>query len=455
MKTLVSLIGVVLLSNLCMGGIIHVPGDSATIQAGIDGANSGDTVLVAGGTYYENPIINKSIYLRGTSPNNTIINGSGTGDVILITSNAVHIKMLTVTNSGDFTPMTPEYEAWDAGIKIVEADSCVIEYCNVSENNAAGLALALSEHNTIAKCVFSSNVVGIMFYEIFQGPKDDNLMNRILNNHLTDNSKGIWFSHTEYIYHHSTAIRCNYVYDNVYGLYAIMSQENEVTYNNFTSNADYGIFHYVCSGGGDENMFHHNSFLYNNGGSVQAHDFSDEWYFDYWFSPSEAEGNYWSDYTGNDDDSNGIGDTPYWIEGWDNADWFPLMQSEDSDADELIDSVDNCPDCFNPAQGDIDFDFVGDSCDNCILVWNPDQADSNGDGFGDVCESSCGDVALSGLVDIDDVVFLVNYIFSGGPTPIPPESGDVDCSGGVDIDDVVYLVMYIFASGPEPCADCP
>jgi hypothetical protein len=31
------------------------------------------------------------------------------------------------------------------------------------------------------------------------------------------------------------------------------------------------------------------------------------------------------------------------------------------------------------------------------------------------------------------------------------ETGDVDLSGGVDIDDVVYLVNFIFAGGPPPC----
>jgi photosystem II stability/assembly factor-like uncharacterized protein len=70
-------------------------------------------------------------------------------------------------------------------------------------------------------------------------------------------------------------------------------------------------------------------------------------------------------------------------------------------------------------------------------------------------EVMCGDANGSGGVDIDDVVYLINYIFAGGSAPEPIEAGDADCSGNVDIDDVVYLIMYIFGGGPEPCADCP
>lgn len=66
----------------------------------------------------------------------------------------------------------------------------------------------------------------------------------------------------------------------------------------------------------------------------------------------------------------------------------------------------------------------------------------------------CGDANGSGAVDIDDVVFLIGYIFVGGPAPDPYQDGDADCSGNVDIDDVVYLIGYIFSGGPEPCAYC-
>jgi len=63
----------------------------------------------------------------------------------------------------------------------------------------------------------------------------------------------------------------------------------------------------------------------------------------------------------------------------------------------------------------------------------------------------CGDANASGEVDIDDAVYTILYIFSGGPEPVPYESGDTECSGAIDIDDVVYLIQYIFSGGNAPC----
>ncbi len=68
---------------------------------------------------------------------------------------------------------------------------------------------------------------------------------------------------------------------------------------------------------------------------------------------------------------------------------------------------------------------------------------------------SCGDFDASGQNDIVDVVYLVNYIFAGGPAPQDDGLGDVDCSQQVNIADAVYLVNYIFVGGPEPCNACP
>lgn len=67
----------------------------------------------------------------------------------------------------------------------------------------------------------------------------------------------------------------------------------------------------------------------------------------------------------------------------------------------------------------------------------------------------CGDAEGSETVTISDAVYLINYIFAGGPAPDPLLAGDADCSGSVSISDAVYLINYIFAGGAAPCAACP
>ncbi len=66
----------------------------------------------------------------------------------------------------------------------------------------------------------------------------------------------------------------------------------------------------------------------------------------------------------------------------------------------------------------------------------------------------CGDANADAAVDISDVVYLIAYIFSGGPAPNPEAAGDANCDLAVDISDAVYLIAYIFAGGPAPCAGC-
>lgn len=62
-----------------------------------------------------------------------------------------------------------------------------------------------------------------------------------------------------------------------------------------------------------------------------------------------------------------------------------------------------------------------------------------------------GDVDGNGSIDIDDIVYLIDYVFGSGSAPDPVEAGDADCSGAVDIDDIVYLIDYVFSGGPAPC----
>jgi M6 family metalloprotease-like protein len=62
-----------------------------------------------------------------------------------------------------------------------------------------------------------------------------------------------------------------------------------------------------------------------------------------------------------------------------------------------------------------------------------------------------GDVNADSSVNVSDVVYLINYLFIGGPPPDPMAAGDANCDGTINVNDVVYLINYLFISGPPPC----
>jgi hypothetical protein len=67
---------------------------------------------------------------------------------------------------------------------------------------------------------------------------------------------------------------------------------------------------------------------------------------------------------------------------------------------------------------------------------------------------TCGDIDNSGgVVDISDLTYLVDWMFSGGPPPPVMKAVDMDTSGEHDISDLTYLVEYLFGGGPAP--NCP
>ncbi|MCJ7496739.1 MAG: dockerin type I repeat-containing protein, partial [candidate division Zixibacteria bacterium] len=62
-----------------------------------------------------------------------------------------------------------------------------------------------------------------------------------------------------------------------------------------------------------------------------------------------------------------------------------------------------------------------------------------------------GDADGDGKIMVSDVIYLINYLFRGGPVPLPLWTGDVNCDTKLNISDVVYLISYLFKGGPPPC----
>ena len=65
-----------------------------------------------------------------------------------------------------------------------------------------------------------------------------------------------------------------------------------------------------------------------------------------------------------------------------------------------------------------------------------------------------GDVNCNCEINIGDVVYLISYLFKGGPEPCPLDAGDVNGDCVIDIGDVVYLINYLFKWGSLPVCGC-
>ncbi|MEE9443058.1 MAG: FG-GAP-like repeat-containing protein [candidate division Zixibacteria bacterium] len=66
----------------------------------------------------------------------------------------------------------------------------------------------------------------------------------------------------------------------------------------------------------------------------------------------------------------------------------------------------------------------------------------------------CGDANDDKKVNIGDPVYLISYIFRGGPEPFNWEAGNVNCDDETNIGDAIFLINHVFKNGTWPCAGC-
>ncbi|HAK94292.1 MAG TPA: hypothetical protein DCM87_04650 [Planctomycetes bacterium] len=66
-----------------------------------------------------------------------------------------------------------------------------------------------------------------------------------------------------------------------------------------------------------------------------------------------------------------------------------------------------------------------------------------------------GDVNADGKRDVADAVSVLQFLFSGGQTPLCLKAADTNDSGRVNVADAIYLLSFIFAHGARPPAPFP
>jgi len=107
---------------------------------------------------------------------------------------------------------------------------------------------------------------------------------------------------------------------------------------------------------------------------------------------------------------------------------------------------------FASAYGEI----VGDGYDEIYTVsWNYLSDAETRSAMSDIIVDGylCGDANTDGTVNVGDAVFLIRYVFNGGPGPVPYPVGDVNSDGSANVGDAVYLITFIFKGGLPP--GCP
>jgi parallel beta-helix repeat protein len=201
------------------------------------------------------------------------------------------------------------------GIGLYEgSDDNVIMEC-VLQWNIDGIDIQSSDGNTIENCVTESNLNGILI-----GDSDGTM---VINSSCNKNSYGILLQLAD-----DSVISFNICERNDYaGIYLSSSNSNLLT-SNLLENNTLGLTHGMflddnCS----LNTIHHNGFLNNNMGNVQAIDNGQGNTWD-----NGEIGNYWSDWQGPDEDGDGIVDLPYEIGGIGEAiDNFPVTDGRSLD----------------------------------------------------------------------------------------------------------------------------
>jgi parallel beta-helix repeat protein len=284
--------------------------DYTTIQAAVNAASTGDTIIVGDGMYNENVDVGKRLTIRSENGSaSTIVQAADSNDhVFEVTDDYVSISGFTVTG------------AYGGG----GIDLDTVDYCNISYNNALhnanGIVLEGSDNNTLNGNIVKYNADnGIWLY--FQS-NNNKLIDNIVNFNIN-------YGIALYVSNNNNMLIDNNASNNNDGIHlSTYSNYNIVSGNTAINNSNYGVSLYSSNSNRIyNNYFDNTNNAYDDGSNI-------------WNTTKTAGtsiigepylgGNYWSGYAGEDLDSDGLGDTllPYNAsENIENGgDWLPLVQ---------------------------------------------------------------------------------------------------------------------------------
>lgn len=316
---------------------ISVPQDYPTIQQALDAAEPGEEIRVAAGEYEEHITVEKSLTLAGEGPDTTIIDGKGTDNVVTVRANNVKINGFTVKN-GSY------------GIYIGYSTACTL-IDNHIKDNRWNLAVWGGKLEHYIHDINPTNLVEgkPVYYWINQRercvPTDAGFVAAINSTkitveklNLTPNEQGVLFVNTEY-----STIKKVITKGSDLGIYLLESHNNVIAENTIESVSFQGILLQSSRNNtlvgntlrngilgiglqtSNDNTIYHNNFIDNK---VQLGSYGSSSIWD-----NGEEGNYWSDYSGEDLDGNNIGDTLTPHLG---VDHYPLMRPWRADGDKLF-----------------------------------------------------------------------------------------------------------------------
>jgi predicted outer membrane repeat protein len=486
-------------SQNCDARIIFVPDDSSTIQAGINGASDGDTVLVSRGLYCERiNFLGKGILVASnfvfdqdtTTIDSTIIDAdtevigiADTGSVVCFVSgedSTSKISGFTIRNGRGL--MGTE---WSSGGGIVcFSSSPQITHNRIMNNTAfygGGICCAYADFSPLIRSNrFVENHATIGGAILCEGSSPLIIDNEFFDNHANNKGGAIFFKicSPRVIYNdvemnttggpgggicgHSGSLTLlgNRIIQNSCltkggGLYCAALDSSAMGYNLFYQNGAEnggGMYLHNCSALVSNNTLAGNSSSQGGGilcgGSVYHPSITNNIIG---FSPA-GEGircedgsspfifhnDLWSNASGNFFGCPaGVGDTTWGkdFNGTPSDSFYNIVR------DPLFaDTVNFRLSCNSPCvdAGDPSY-FVPPDSGGCRIDLGAHEH-----------PYMLGDADADSAVDLEDVVLVIDYLFAYGSPPCPYHAADINCDGIVNVADVVCFVNCLFIVGSLP-----